>query len=159
MNTQPTPDLPPGAVALTESDWWSPFFAPRGEPLAPLDVECTWCCAPLGLPCHLWASPDAPALTDDDDQPTFHPERVGVRWEPDLVYDAEGTPVAVEPMKRPCGECFARYTDDLDPGAWGGGIEPSHWPDRIVVSTFTAQAGYDPTQAYRLQCGHSTIDL
>lgn len=39
-------------------------------------------------------------------------------------------------MKIPCGVCNA---------------------DRLVIGTFISQPRFDPTEAYRLICGHSTI--
>ncbi len=54
---------------------------------------------------------------------------------------------------RPCGEC-ARDSDPA--GRWQQAV--SDWPQRLVVETFTTNPA-DPTTAYKLACGHSTIDL
>lgn len=62
-------------------------------------------------------------------------------YNPDLP-DSEQPDFRDEPMRRLCFTC-----------------KPLEGAERDVIGLFTTGQRFDPTQAYELRCGHSTIDV
>lgn len=119
--------------------------------LRPRDVRCRWCDAPMGAPC---VDVVGELAVDDHGRPTYHASRVvDLRVMTEPVHDERGEVVGEEPLRLPCPDCYRDHTGEPPPD------DRRLWPDRLAIDTFVVDERRDPTAAYRLQCGHSTIDL